>query len=533
MTHPLLEDKRIMPHELLPLMYRKLMQSTSIRELTDRFAELLREWEWNMPGALLFRAAGESMWQTLLDQSQPGRFSTPAGGEGPREERFPVSDVSGMQSVHRLGDGSEVRVTLDGISPDDHATERDLLSLRAAVAVFDAAYHALLHRQHEKTLAFSLNQRLLQLNSLIDTGIDIATLDGAVDPCNLALERAVALTNASYGVVTVAQEDRVIERIAFPGEPPREMTAPEQPGISTEFVFGTSRYVFSLLGKESRNGTASFEGTDRLLLDALARQVHASLENRFLLRQSLEKQRMEQDLAVAASIQQRILPSTLPVIEGYDMAGINIPSKSVGGDYYDCLALPDGRYALVMADVAGKGIPAALLVSSLHAYLSAYLESGMPLVAMAGRLNTMIHRASTDDKFITAFLGLLDPVAGTLEYVNAGHTVAYCRRLNGAVQGLHEGGIPLGMLDLGLPYVSGRITVQPGDRLFLYTDGIPEAQNSAQELYDSHAPLEQFVARMIPPTAGAFIEDLIADVTRFTAGAPQADDITALYLIRH
>jgi sigma-B regulation protein RsbU (phosphoserine phosphatase) len=242
---------------------------------------------------------------------------------------------------------------------------------------------------------------------------------------------------------------------------------------------------------------------------------------------------MEQDLAVAASIQQRILPSTLPVIEGYDMAGINIPSKSVGGDYYDCLALADGRYALVMADVAGKGIPAALLVSSLHAYLSAYLESGMPLVAMAGRLNTMIHRASTDDKFITAFLGLLDPVTGTLEYVNAGHTVAYCRRPNGAVQGLHEGGIPLGMLDLGLPYVSGRITVQPGDRLFLYTDGIPEAQNSAQELYDSHAPLEHFVARMIPPTAGAFIEDLIADVTRFTAGAPQADDITALYLIRH
>jgi len=532
MTHSLPERQEIIAEELLPKMYGRLMQSTSIRELLDRFGQMLREWGWHVPASLQFRAVGEAGWQGLLDQSQPGRSGLTAGGAAPKEGLPLGGNPAGAEFVHRLGDGSEVRVTFDAHLQDGSVTEQDLLTLRCAVAVLDAAHQALLHRHHEKSLAFSLNQRLLQLNSLIDTGIDIATLDDAVDPCNLALERAVALTNASYGVVTVSRGDRVVERIAFPGEVPRAMSESDQPGISAEFDFGASRYVFSLLGKESRNGTAAFEGTDRLLLDALARQVHASLENRFLLRQSLEKQRMEQDLAVAASIQQRILPSTLPTIEGYDIAGINIPSKSVGGDYYDCLALSEGRYALVMADVAGKGIPAALLVSSLHAYLSAYLESGMPLAAMTVRLNTMIHRASTDDKFITAFLGLLDPSTGTLDYVNAGHTVAYCRRASGEVQGLHEGGIPLGMLDLGLPYVSARIEVQPGDRLFFYTDGIPEAQNSAQELYEGHAPLEQFVARMTPPTAGAFIEDLLADVTRFTAGAPQADDITALYLIR-
>ncbi len=518
--------------ELLPKAYRNVMKSNSIRELTERFRVFLQEWDGGGNVSLDYRAAGESEWQSLAGGDTPG-VSHPGGRSEQKGTNAQLADSSAQtDTVHRLGDGSELRVTFTGGSLSGESTEAGNLPVRFAVAVFDAAYRALLHRQHEKNLAFSLNQRLLQLNSLIDTGIDIATLDGAVNPCNLALERAVALTDASYGLVIVYEGDSIAERITFPGEVPEHRGKGDDTSITAEFVFGQKRYVFSLLEKESRDGVASFEGTDRLLLDALSRQVHASLENRFLYQQSLEKQKMEQDLAVAASIQQRILPSVLPVIEGYDAAGINIPSKSVGGDYYDCIPLPEGRYALVMADVAGKGIPAALLVSTLHAYLSAYLESGMPLAGMATRINTMIHRASTDDKFITAFIALLDPQSGILEYVNAGHTVGYCRRVDGTLQGLTEGGIPFGMLDMEFPYESARVTLQPGDRLLLYTDGIPEAQNDAEVLYEDQAPLEEFMARVVPGNASDFISELIADVARFTADAPQADDITALYLIR-
>ena len=119
----------------------------------------------------------------------------------------------------------------------------------------------------------------------------------------------------------------------------------------------------------------SFNELDGLLLQAVSRQVRASLENEYLLDQSLEKERIEKELALAAAIQQKIIPKDLPKIEGYQLAGINIPSKEVGGDYYDCIELGIGKFALIMADVAGKGISAALLVNTLNAALS--LVSGI------------------------------------------------------------------------------------------------------------------------------------------------------------
>jgi sigma-B regulation protein RsbU (phosphoserine phosphatase) len=246
----------------------------------------------------------------------------------------------------------------------------------------------------------------------------------------------------------------------------------------------------------------------------------------------LEKQKIEQDMAVAASIQQRILPTALPVIEGYDIAGINIPSKSVGGDYYDCIPLPDGKYALIIADVAGKGVPAALLVSSLHAYISAYLESTLTLIELAQRLNRVICHASTDDKFITAYIALLSPATGEIESLSAGHNPAYWLKSDNTVAELSVGGVALGMLDMDFPFQSEHITIGKGERLLLYTDGITEATNEQNQLYDSNVPLQEFVKKHRPEKAGQFIQDLVGDIKRFTGNAPQSDDITALYLLR-
>ncbi len=123
--------------------------------------------------------------------------------------------------------------------------------------------------------------------------------------------------------------------------------------------------IISLAEKETRNGVTDFNELDKMLLDAITRQVQASIENQYLNSQAIEKEKIEQELIVAASIQQRILPTELPKMEGYDLAGINIPSKEVGGDYYNCVDLGSGKYAFIIADVAGKGIGAALLVSTL------------------------------------------------------------------------------------------------------------------------------------------------------------------------
>jgi phosphoserine phosphatase RsbU/P len=439
---------------------------------------------------------------------------------------------SGLGIARRLADGADCRLFFVQSTRTPGEESVDQASARLLAFFFDSAYRELLTRKRGKDLVFSLNHRVLQLNSLIDTGIEVGKLEHQGSVTRLALERAVSLTNASAGRVRVMEGESIKEDILFPGGVLLDADSSMRSHIETDVEFGGRVYLFELFNKESREGIVQFEPTDHLLLDALARQVHASLENSHLHQQALEKQRMEQDLTVAASIQERLLPATLPGISGYDIAGINVPSKSVGGDYYDCIPLAGGKYALVMADVAGKGIPAALLVSSLHAYLHAYLETGMPLVDLVRRLNQVIFSASTDDKFITAFIGILTPSTGILESVNAGHNPVYCVRADGTVGELNAGGIALGMLDMDFPYQSEVTVMGEGDALLLYTDGIPEAADRNFRLYESHMPLKAFLQQHHSKDARGLVATLIGDIRNFTENAPQNDDITVLYLIR-
>ena len=506
-----------------------MSKASGVRDLAGRFTGFMQKLFPDDDVNVLFRAASSDAWQRLSGKDER---HVPPPEEEPSQCDTVLDGGKTLKAVRKLVDGSLACITVTaGNHQRTYATD-DLIPFRLSVNLFDQAYHVLVLRKHEKDLVFSLNHRLLQLNSLIDTGIDVAKLDRDVSPQRLALERAVALTNASRGMVEVTCGADLVERMMFPETPAHGDALNTDSRIRAEFSFGGRQYGFELFNKESRSGLIPFEPTDQLLLDALARQVEASLENRFLLEQSLEKQKIEQDIAVAASIQQRILPATLPTIAGYDLAGINIPSKSVGGDYFDCIPLADGRYALVVADVAGKGVPAALLVSSLHAYLSAYLEGTQSLVELARKLNTVICRASTEEKFITAFFALLAPTTGEIETLNAGHNPAYLLRTDGAVEELTRGGLALGMLELDLPFETEHVVLGCGERLLLYTDGIPEAANAQNELYESRTPLREFVARDKSPRAGDFIQGLMSDIQDFTGDAAQRDDITALYLIR-
>ena len=348
----------------------------------------------------------------------------------------------------------------------------------------------------------------------------------------LALVRAASLTNASKGLVRVTRGKELLEEYLFPEGSSISTSTGENSTIASQFTFLENTYTFELSEKESRSGSPSFEETDQLLLDALARQVSASLENRYLHQQALEKERIEQEMHVAASIQKKIIPVALPAIHGYDIAGTNIPSKSVGGDYYDCIRLSDDRYALVIADVTGKGVPAALLVSSLHAYLSAYLELTNTLSELAGKLNTALYHASTDDKFVTAFIALLSPTTGEIECVNAGHNPCYVLRNDNSIYELKVGGPPLGAFNLNIPYESERLNIARGERLLLYTDGVTEAANESDVLYEQQVSLTDYLIHHKPDRAETFIKELITDIKKFTGSAQQNDDITALYLHR-
>ncbi len=533
-----LTDRLAVQIDLLQEAFRTLSTASTLKDLGGRFIAIVRRVQAGSDVCLLHRSAGSDTWHdpTNAGVLHPADF-LPVPDE--RSGSIAVLDPTSteIRVILRLVDLSYAGIIISSKLPGVQLTDADVLSSRLFAHLFDNAYQAMLSRRNEKGLIFSLNHRVLQLNSLIDTGIEVARLNQDITPEQMALQRAAMLTNASRGMVTVAAANGQMQVYSFP-EGSAAATAPVmtvqagQHHIISSISFGGNSYLFELFNKESRSGPVAFDETDQLLLDALARQVHASLENRYLHAQALEKQKIEQDIAVAASIQQRILPTSLPGIEGYDVAGINIPSKAVGGDYYDCIALPDGRYALVIADVSGKGVPAALLVSSLHAYLSAYIESGMPLRDLAVRLNRVICHASTDDKFITAYLGILVPTTGEFESLNAGHTSTFLLRADGSVHELSTGGVPLGMLDMDFPFQTETVTIQPGDRLLLYTDGVTEAMNENGDLYDTAFPLKDLVVTQRSDKAGSFIHELIGDIKRFTGKAEQNDDITALYLLR-
>ena len=527
-------DRLIVQIDSLQEGFDLLSRAPNVKDLGARLFRLLRGSLTTVEGHIYLRRRGENSWQILHGKGAVPEDDLQGVGDV-REFSIDVrknSDVP-LLALQPLLDGSTLAVALGRkLASRSPYTEEDRISLRIFLQLFANAYQAYLHRLQEKQLVFSLNHRVLQLNSLIDTGIVLSKTHQENTLYRVALERAAALTNASQGSVRIAAGRSVVERLSFPegARPPRGVPAGHRVRASFKFLGRT--YTFELTGKESRQGRVPFEETDRLLLESLARQVHATLEIHHLHAQEIERQKIERDIAVAASIQQRILPKSLPAIEGYDLYGINIPTKLVGGDYYDCIPLNDGRYALVMADVAGKGVPAALLVSSFHAYLSAFLENSVSLVDLTRRLNTVIYRASTEERYITAVLALFNPATGELESTNAGHTPMYLLRGDDSFHELGNGGLAIGMMDMEFPYETDRVVLERGDRLLLFTDGVTEAMNAAGALYDTDSSLREFVLSNRPGRSETFVQDLIGDIQRFVGSAPQADDITAMYLMR-
>lgn len=285
--------------------------------------------------------------------------------------------------------------------------------------------------------------------------------------------------------------------------------------------------VFQIMNKNA--GTFSKE--DEIFLDAFS--VHASLaiETARLHQDIVEKERIEKELEIAGHIQGRLLPKELPTLAGYEVGAVARPTKLVGGDYYDFIPLADGTYALVMADVSGKGIPAALLVSTLHASIHAYIDTTRDLASLVGRLNNVVYGNTEAERYITMFMAILDPVAGTIQYVNAGHCFPYVvRSKQVSITSLAATGLPVGMFE-GVAFEQVTHMLEPGDFLVLYTDGVTEAMNKSFEEY-GETRLRQAMVGYNDRGAEDFLGGIISDVEKFVAGEPQSDDVTMMVIKR-
>jgi len=281
--------------------------------------------------------------------------------------------------------------------------------------------------------------------------------------------------------------------------------------------------VFQIFNKKD----GFFNEDDITFLDTLSVDACIAIENARLHAEALEKERIEKELEVAATIQKMIIPKEIPKVPGFEIAGLNDPSRQVGGDFYDVIELSGGKVALVIADVSGKSVPGALLVSTLQASLHAYLETPQSLTTLVSKLNRVILKNSTYDKYITFFIGILDPVAKTFESVNAGHNQPLlCRQ--GQLIPLKEGGVPLGMVEFD-DFKSEVTYLQKDDMLVMFTDGVTEAENEEQEFYDD-ARLQACILKYASGTAAALTEKIYQEVKAFAGKAEQSDDITLLVL---
>ena len=266
---------------------------------------------------------------------------------------------------------------------------------------------------------------------------------------------------------------------------------------------------------------------DLEFLSLLGNVAIISLENARLFKDALEKQRMEDELMIAREIQKGLLPSVLPVIPGLDIAATNISSKQVGGDYYDVIAAPGGKYIIAIGDVSGKGTPAALLMANLQATIRALVPLNLPLSELTERVNDLMCQNTGGNKFVTFFWALLDPQKMILTYVNAGHNYPYLLHADGTMARLDKGGMILGVMKTLVPYEQETVALRQGDLLVLFTDGVSEAMSKEVEEFGEER-LEALVRRHEGMSAHAVTVAIHHAVQEFTKGAAQSDDITMM-----
>jgi sigma-B regulation protein RsbU (phosphoserine phosphatase) len=258
-------------------------------------------------------------------------------------------------------------------------------------------------------------------------------------------------------------------------------------------------------------------------------QTSVAVKNALLYRESLEMSILEEELAVARRIQRQFLPEALPQTQRFGLAALNLQTKQVGGDYYDLVELGDGQFLLVIADVAGKGIPAALLASMVQASIRTQADLATSVCQIMTRLNRLVHDATPDDRFATCFLARGGGDRMTVQFANAGHNYPIVLPAAGGWRYLEEGGIPLGIVP-GFEYGETSMSLEPGDSLLLYTDGITDARNLEGEDFGEERLVR--LAERLPRelTADEIVRTVADEVSRFTAGADQADDITLVAL---
>jgi sigma-B regulation protein RsbU (phosphoserine phosphatase) len=412
-----------------------------------------------------------------------------------------------------------------------------------------------------KRINFELNHKILELENLYDLGLAISSLMDFNKLANEILMRAISLLDANLGALFVKKEDGSIEIASkFGAKATNEKELREiEKSIVNQIIVNRGEALIvnhpqssddlrskkmlavpikmqdKILGvlwvgeKEGRKKELlDFTEEDARLLSNFANQAAVSLENAKLYAASLEKERMERELEVAASIQQNLLPTDAPRIKGFDISSLCIPCRQVGGDYFDFIPLSNNKLGLAIADVSGKGIPASLLVSTLQASLHAHSEGDYSPSQLVTKLAKSMYSCSLPNKFVSFFFAALNLSDGCFASTNAGHNYPLIINSEGEIKQLKEGGFCLGLFE-NSEYNQEENQIKPGNILVMYTDGLTEAQNSKEEEFGESRVIE-VVRENYKLKAAEIIDKILESVKRFSSSAQFMDDLTLVII---
>ena len=284
--------------------------------------------------------------------------------------------------------------------------------------------------------------------------------------------------------------------------------------------------ILSLFNKISDGG---FTEADQRLLSIIAAQSANVIENSRLFEEEIMLMQIQQEIHVASEIQRNLLPQEIPSINGYDIYAINIPVQEVGGDYYDFIKISESKTALALGDVSGKGLPAAMLMANLQATLRGQLLFCSCAKDCIKRANNLLHKSTDLSKFVTLFFGILDTGKNTLTYCNAGHNVPVFIQ-HGKKLILDKGGMILSWIE-NYEFDEEEILFEKGSTLVVFSDGITEAMNEAEEQYGDER-LFDLIEKESGLDSKQLAMEILSDIRKFTKDLPQSDDITLMIIKR-
>ncbi|MCA1816552.1 MAG: SpoIIE family protein phosphatase [Acidobacteria bacterium] len=473
----------------------------------------------SFPEATIALDSGHRTTSGLLEAIEGAR--TQSSGEMPRP---------GAAAVSAARDGALARERAVSRENSLSAEHNDLLALISKVSVTLLA-------------PATLDETLRQIASLVFEAVPAERCLIMLRDAEGELKVRVAQLRDQRGEVGEIRVSRsIIEEVVKQGRSVLTSDAQHDPRFASSTVtiqgirsvlavpLGVGDKIFGMIYADSPLAEARFSQDHLTVLTTLGSVAAIRVENARLVEEELERQRLGNELQLAREIQQRFQPSSAPTVPGFELQGISFPCYEIGGDYYDFIERPDNHIVIALGDVSGKGTSAALLMSSLHAAMHAQTSARQSLAETISAVNKYLAETIPANRFVTLFCAELDPLTGTVNFINAGHNPPIIAHASGTMEQLAAGGVPLGILPDAL-YREGRTQLQPGDAMVIYSDGVSETQNQAGEEFGAMR-LYEVISRNLDASAAGLRDRIESALTKFAQGTDSVDDLTLVIVKR-